>query len=254
MGSSSFRGFVGALTVVGLLSMPAVGVAATAPPRGHLRPDVRIRHELSGNWSGYALTGFGPYESVSASWTQPAVNCAATPTGYAAFWVGLDGYSTDTVEQTGTEADCFGGKAEYGAWYEMYPRDSYSLREPVAAGDSFTDSVTYIGKGLFGHSAWFELTLKDTTQGWSRTVLRPLASAKLASAEAIAEAPSDAFGVLPLSDFGSVGFSGMTVDGSLVSGSTPGVEPITMVSEDEALEAEPSAITGGSFTDNWYSS
>jgi hypothetical protein len=199
------------------------------------------------------VTGLGPYQSVSASWTQPAVDCAKTPNGYAAFWVGLDGYSTDTVEQTGTEADCSNGTAVYGAWYEMYPRDSFSIVEPVSPGDSFTASVTYLGKVFYGLTKEFELTLSDTTKGWSKKETRWLRTAQLGSAEAIAEAPSSIFEILPLSDFVTVGFNGFTVDGSLVSSSTPGVEPISMVSEEEALEAEPSAISDGSFTDTWYS-
>jgi Peptidase A4 family len=251
MGSSFFRGAPAVVGVVGLLFASPQAFAAGAAD--HSRPNRKISHSFSGNWSGYALTGTGPYQSVSASWTQPAVDCAKTRTGYAAFWVGLDGDTTDTVEQTGTEADCESGTAVYGAWYEMYPRDSYSLLEPVSAGDSFTASVTYLGKGLFGLTKWFKLTLSDTTKGWSRSVIRLLASAQLGSAEAIAEAPSSIAEILPLADFGTVGFSGLTVDGSVVSSSTPGVEPITMVSEADVVEAEPSAISDGSFTDTWYS-
>ena len=58
----------------------------------------------SSNWSGYAVLG-SSFTSAQASWTVPAAVC---PTGpgqnvlYAAFWVGLDGYSSSTVEQTGT--------------------------------------------------------------------------------------------------------------------------------------------------------
>jgi Peptidase A4 family len=251
MGSSRFRGAAPLLAVIGLLFASPAAFAAGAP--NHSRPNRKVGHSSSTNWSGYAVTGFGPYQSVSASWIQPAVDCAKTRNGYAAFWVGLDGYSTDTVEQTGTEADCSNGTAVYGAWYEMYPRDSYSILEAVSPGDSFTASVTYLGKAFFGLTKEFELTLSDTTKGWSKSEIRWLRTAQLGSAEAIAEAPSSLTETLPLADFETVGFSGLTVDGSLVSSSTPGVEPISMVSEAEALEAEPSAISDGSFTDTWYS-
>jgi hypothetical protein len=251
MGASSFRGAVPVATLAGLLLALVPASAAASGVNG--ARNHRIRHEASTNWSGYALTGPGPYDSVSASWTQPAVNCAVTRTGYSAFWVGLDGYATETVEQTGTEADCSGGKPVYGAWYEMFPRGSVSLSEPVSPGDSFTASVTYLGKAFFGLTSKFELTLSDTTQGWSLSETKYLRMAKLGSAEVIAEAPSSILGVLPLSDFGNVAFSGVTVNGSLVSGSTPGLEPITMESEAGALEAEPSAISGGSFSDTWLS-
>ena len=48
----------------------------------------------------------GTYTSVSASWTQPG-SCSGGDQ-YAAFWVGLDGYSSSSVEQTGSEVDCIG--------------------------------------------------------------------------------------------------------------------------------------------------
>jgi Peptidase A4 family len=248
MGASAFRRAVPMVTLVGMLLAVAPATASAAHARNH-----RIRRGTSTNWSGYALTGPGPYSSVSASWTQPAVNCAVTRSGDSAFWVGLDGYTTETVEQTGTEANCVAGKAAYGAWYEMYPRGSVGLSEPVSPGDSFTASVTYLGKAFFGLTSKFQLTLSDTTQGWSRSETKYLRTAKLGSAEAIAEAPSSAFEVLPLSDFGAAAFSGLTVDGSLVSASTPSVESITMESETGALEAEPSALSDGSFTDTWFS-
>ncbi len=252
MGAPSFRGAVPLATIVGTLLAVAPASAAGTASSAHAR-DHRIRHGASTNWSGYALTGVGPYSSVSSSWTQPAVDCAVTRSGYSAFWVGLDGFSTETVEQTGTEANCSNGKPVYGAWYEMYPRGSVGLSEPVAPGDSITASVTYLGKAFFGLTSRFELTLSDATEGWSRSEIKYLRAAKLGSAEVIAEAPSSVFEVLPLSDFGTVPFTGMTVNGSLVSTSTPGLEPITMESETGTLEAEPSAISSGSFSDTWFS-
>jgi hypothetical protein len=247
MGAPSFRGAVPLATIVGVLLAVAPASAAGTHARDH-----RLRRGTSTNWSGYALTGPGPYNSVSASWTQPEANCAVTRGGDSAFWVGLDGYSTETVEQTGTEANCSNGKAAYGAWYEMYPRGSVRISEPVVPGDKITASVTYLGKAFFGLTSRFELTLSDATEGWSQSETKYLRRAKLGSAEAIAEAPSSVFEVLPLSDFGSVAFSGVTANGSLVSASTPGLEPITMESEAEVLEAEPSAISGGAFTDTWF--
>jgi len=205
---------------------------------------------MSDNWSGYALNGSGPYESVSASWTQPALDCTQEET-FASFWVGLDGDSTTakTVEQTGTEGTCYQGSAYYIAWYELYPRwpvylGEFTGKDPVLAGDSFTASVTHLG------SSRFMISLSDTTQGWSYTRIKTLRKAGLLSAEAIVEAPWSE-GPLPLADFGTLAFSGMTVNGSLVTGSTPGLEPISMIGS--AVEAEPSPISSGGFSDTWHS-
>ena len=150
------------------------------------------------------------------------------------------------VEQTGTEADCSRGAAVYSAWYEMYPKYPVNYADPVSAGDSFTASVTYVGSG------YFKLTLSDTTRGWSHATSQRLRSARRGSAEAIAEAPSSSGGVLPLADFGTVGFTGTSVNGSPLTGSTSGIEPITMVSA-STVKAAPSAISSGSFSDTWYS-
>jgi hypothetical protein len=222
------------------MSVPAPALAAA-----HAGPNHRIDHSTSTNWSGYAASGFGPYTSVSSSWTQPAVSCSRTSTGWSAFWVGLDGDTTNTVEQTGTEADCSNGTAVYYAWYEMYPKYPVNYTNPVSAGDSLSATVTYVGSG------YFKLTLSDTTRGWSRTTSQRLKSARLGSAEAIAEAPSGSGGVLPLADFGTAAFSGVTVNDSLLTGSTPGLDPITMVSG-STVKAAPSGISGGGFTDTWH--
>jgi hypothetical protein len=225
----------------------APALAAAGPLDRAAAPNHKVDHSSSSNWSGYAVQGSGPYQSVSASWTQPAVNCERTPTGWSAFWVGLDGDTTNTVEQTGTEADCSSGKPVYYAWYEMYPKYPTNYRNPVLAGDSFSASVSYLGSGSF------RLTLSDSTERWSQTTTQKLKSAKLGSAEAIAEAPSGSGGVLPLADFGAATFSAVTVAGSLLTSTTPGIEPITMVSG-STVKAAPSALSAGGFSDTWYSS
>jgi hypothetical protein len=177
---------------------------------------------------------------VSATWTQPAVNCSVTPTGWSSFWVGLDGDTSNTVEQTGTEADCSSGRPVYSAWYEMYPKFPKTYSSPVAPGDRFTASVTTDGAGSF------TLTLTDATQGWTQRTSARLKSARLASAEIIAEAPSSSGGVLPLADFGTVGFSGAAVNGATLTSATP----ITMASG-STVKAQPSNLSNGSFSVAW---
>jgi hypothetical protein len=222
----------------------AIFALCSSPAPASAAPNHRIRFGVSDNWSGYAVSGFGPYTSVSSSWTQPAVECATTPRGFSSFWVGLDGDTSKTVEQTGTEANCSGGTASYAAWYEMFPKRPFNYPNPVIPGDSFTASVTVIGRGRF------QLTLTDATQGWSQTTVKKRRSARLASAEVIAEAPSTRKSVLPLSDFGTIGLSGASADGSLLTSSTPGIEQITMASG-ATVKATPSAISGGSFSVTW---
>src|SRR5690348_12236358 len=61
----------------------------------------------STNWSGYAVTGpNGSVSSVQGSWIVPSVTCAKHSATYSSYWVGIDGFSSGTVEQTGTDSDC----------------------------------------------------------------------------------------------------------------------------------------------------
>jgi Peptidase A4 family len=191
----------------------------------------------SQNWAGYAVTGApGSFTSVSASWAQPAVNCGPAGT-FSAFWAGLDGDGTQTVEQTGTEADCSGGAPTYQGWYEVFPNAPVFYPSPVQPGDAMSASVTSAGNGVF------TLTLSDATQGWTQTTQQTAAAAQLGSAEVIAEAPSQAT-VLPLADFGTVNFTAATVDNAPIGG-TANLSELVMQSGSGADLATPSGLTGG---------
>jgi hypothetical protein len=165
---------------------------------------------------------------------------------FASFWVGLDGDGTNTVEQTGTEADCRGDSAAYQGWFEMFPANPVFYSNPVQPGDAMSASVVAAGGGAF------TLTLTDSTQGWTQAAHQVSATAQLGSAEVITEAPSNG-NVLPLSDFGAVSFTGATVDQTALGDANP--DALTMVSAQNVTEATPSALTGGSaFSVTWDSS
>jgi hypothetical protein len=229
--------FVGVLVIAAAVSASAGGAA---PSLQHGRMH-RISNSTSTNWSGYAVTG-SRFTSVSASWTEPTVTCSGT--AYSSFWVGLDGDTSGTVEQTGTDADCSGSTPQYYAWYEMYPKFPVNLPGAVRPGDKLSASVTTNGSGSF------TLTITDSTQGWKNTTNARLKSAKLASAEVIAEAPSSSGGVLPLANFGTVSFSGATANGKVLTSSTPNIDPITMASG-STVKAQPSSISNGAFSVTW---
>jgi hypothetical protein len=204
----------------------------------------------STNWSGYAATS-GTYTSATASWTQPAGKCTGGDQ-YAAFWVGLDGYSSDTVEQTGSEVDCIGRTAEYYAWYEAYPSASVNYSNTVKAGDQFTATVTWVSGDEFS------LYIDDVTENWSHTTDVDVSGAARSSAEVIAEAPCCTFsgGILPLTDFGTVNFSGSTVTptsgSSEAIGSAPGVTEIIMVDNFGRDKDTVSSLTDGeNFSCTW---
>jgi hypothetical protein len=229
--------FVGVLVIAAALSATAGG---STPNLRHGWMH-RISNSTSSNWSGYAVTG-SRFTNVSASWTQPTAKCSGT--AYSSFWVGLDGDTSNTVEQTGTDADCSGSTPQYYAWYEMYPKYPVNLRGTVRPGDHLTATVATNGSG------GFTLTITDSTQGWTNTTNARLKSAKLASAEVIAEAPSSSGGVLPLANFGTVSFTGAKANGSTLTSSTPHIDPITMQSG-STVKAQPGGISSGAFSVAW---
>jgi hypothetical protein len=188
---------------------PAAGAAGRsgAPPR-----PLTHTHPLMGsdaqslNWSGYDVTG-GPFTSVTATWTQPAVRSSGSTFSDAAFWVGLDGDGSATVEQIGTEGFSE-GVVGYDAWYEMYPAGPVTIGMAIHPGDVLTGTVTATG------SATFTLSLVNHTTGKSFTTTQSMMTpAPLASAEIIAEAPSGGSGVVALADFTLASFTGCAIDG-----------------------------------------
>jgi Peptidase A4 family len=199
---------------------------------------------ISGNWAGYAVTGQqGSFTSVSAAWTQPAASCSGTEE-FAAFWVGLDGDGTQTVEQTGTEADCDGGTTSYQGWYEVFPAAPVFYSSPVQPGDAMSASVVSDGNDVF------TLTLSDKTADWTQTIQQSSPDAELGSAEIIAEAPSDGESVLPLADFGTVDFTSATVNQQPLS-SAPDLDAITMASNAGTLATPSTLSDDDAFSVTW---
>jgi len=200
----------------------------------------------STNWSGYAVTGAnGAYNSVSASWTEPTATCTSRRSHqYSSFWVGLDGYSSNSVEQTGTDADCSGRTAQYYGWYEMYPAYPVNFSNTVRPGDSLSASVTFSG------TETYTLVLKDSTQGWTQTITQNETGLARSSAEVITEAPSSNTGVLPLADFGTVTYSVSAANGTSLGTQNP--TGIVMINNSGQDKDSTSAINGsGGFSNTW---
>jgi len=222
-------------------------------PRQHGPIIDRLKHEdgsvTSGNWSGYAVTGAsGSFTYAAGSWVVPAVTCDSRQAQYSSFWVGLDGYNSGTVEQTGTDSDCDRDKPTYYAWYEFYPAASARINTVgVQPGNVMSAWVSYA-------NSEFTVWIENITTGQTFSVSSAVTSAVRSSAEWIAEAPSGARGVLPLANFGTVLFGDdstgvattncATEGGSCVPiGSYTTWEAITMESR-RTIEAVPSALSG----------
>jgi len=262
--------FVGALATLALI----VGVASspnpqnsttqTKRPRFHavnrmVREDTSNATSESLNWSGYAATGSG-FTKATGSWVVPTATCSSGDQ-YGSFWVGIDGYDSDTVEQIGTNTNCSGSTPVYQAWYEFCCIEPEIIIPSltITPGDVIQAAVSYNGTE-------FTLTIKDVTSGKAYKKTGNISGAERASAEWIAEAPSSG-GILPLTNFGTAlfgkdstgvaGTNAATLGGKTEPiGKFPTFYQITMVDNSGNTKAVPSALSTDltSFSDQWVAS
>lgn len=236
------------------------------PSTRHHAPRFRNSEGTASNWGGYAVqTSLASPQkhvvsAVHGSWVIPKVSPSASADTYSALWVGIDGYSDNSVEQLGTEQDWTPrGQTNY-VWFEMYPHASFLIPDfPIEPGDKFSASVNYASGGLF------ILSITNETKSVAYTVPPRYTKMKTAgreSAEWIVEAPFSG-GVLPLADFGTVSFSSCSVTLNGIAGAINNpnwqYDNIIMAS-DRIVKARPSSlrdstvrdVTTSAFSARWY--
>jgi hypothetical protein len=203
----------------------------------------------SSNWSGYADTG-SSFSKVTGTWTEPTgVSSGRRTTSLAAFWVGIDGYSSDTVEQDGTLIESYEGTLYYYDWWEIYPENDIQVVANVSPGDHITSTVT-----RSGHS--YTLSVTDSTHpADSFSTTQTYSGAADSSAEWIAEAPSGSSGVYPLTEFSTFSLSGASVTEGSTSGTISSFtdDEITMADSSGHVEAQPGSLnsSGNAFSVTW---
>ena len=252
------------VTIATMLLLPALPAFASPALAVVHHPMIRSGTSTSTNWSGYAVLGpVGSVTDVKGSWIVPAIQgTCPSQNQYSSHWVGIDGDTSKTVEQTGTDSDCQNGAPVYYVWYEFYPHPSYLVTGmTVHSGDYIKAEVSYV-------SGKFAVTITDTTTGKTFSTSTKVNSAQRNSAEWITEAPWSG-GVLPLADFGTISWGvdythAASTNYATVSGTTGPVgsfpsshlDVITMVTSGGAPKASPSGLSsdGTSFTVTWSSS
>jgi len=215
----------------------------------------------STNWGGYAATGStGSVSDVKASWIVPSVTCPKSGSTYAALWVGIDGYSSSTVEQTGVLVHCLLGKATYSAWYEFYPAASVTISGfSVKPGNTISAEVGYSTA-----TSLFTTTIQNINTGSSFSKSSAVSSAQRSSAEWIIERPETCLlkcKLTTLSNFGTADYgldytSVASTNYATISGATGAISnfasavAITMVSSTGSTLAQSSILStdGTSFS------
>src|SRR5256886_4440266 len=257
---------ISSATATAFIVLSFLMTASALPvPQLTLAPRAHDGSFQSTNWSGYAVTGAsGSVSDAKGSWTVPAIQGTCPSTNqYSSFWVGIDGYSSGTVEQTGTDSDCQNGVPTYYAWYEFFPHPPFLINGiSVHPGDVISAEAHALGNGKF------TVSISDITTGQSFSTSSTVHRARQSSAEWIAEAPSSSGGILPLANFGTVKFGldntgvgstcyatiGVTTAAFGTFGSN--VQKITMVTSGGATKASPSnpSSDNTSFSVTWVSS
>jgi len=283
------RAFVvaGAGALCALLTCPIAGGAASAAPRGpeaaRAAAVAAIRglqaappggaargvHVVRGhsgtttaatsyNWSGYV--DLAPARKtmvhVAGSWTEPALKCTSNEDQAVVFWVGLDGWTNDTVEQSGTYAECYEHVAYYYDWWEMYPTNDITTVAAINPGDKITADDSF-------SAGTYTLAVTDTTNSSASFSTTQTCGAGLtcenSSSEWIGETPGNVRGYYPLPNFkkwtvtkAATGTS-LTRSGSISSQNNL---QVTMISDADYALATPGALNakGNSFTDTWNNS
>ncbi len=226
-----------AVIVATILFLTAFLTVAISPAlSATFAPEIMERtHNGSLNWSGYAVSGpAGSVTSVTGTWIVPTVTPTKGGYSYVAFWAGIDGYSSSTVEQAGVMAVSNGKTVSYSAWYEFYPAASVTISSVVVSpGDSVTVTVSYLAGNKFS------VLLTDNTNGQSFTISDTINGAARSSAEWIVERPSIGGSITKLANFGTATFSECSPTGSGLSSPIS----ITMVNNRGQILAQPSALT-----------
>ena len=229
----------------------------------------------STNWSGYSVTsGKNTVTSVSGTWKVPTVTASANPQTYSSVWVGIDGFSSSTVEQIGTEQDVINGTKVYDVWWEMYPTNYEQVITTqttstgatikgssfaISPGDTISASVVYVGTNARGLQL-FKLTIADTTKGEFFTTTQAQSSRQnsrvsRSSAEWILEAPTVGGGQSAVANFSPATFTSASAtingatgpidDGSFSpsSGTQANLYSIDMVSQSGATLDQVGGLT-----------
>jgi hypothetical protein len=232
---------VGATVVAGALGLAAGPAAAST----------------STNWAGYVVSAPGAaFSDVKGTWVQPTATCT-NANAASAFWIGLGGaaQSSTGLEQIGSSADCQSGSPSYYGWYEILPAASVMLPVQISPGDTISAEVA-------ATDTTFTFTLADVTTGETYSTTTTVANPAVDSAEWIAEAPSLCVSkckILPLANFGSVGFSAASATANTHTGTISDAlwtsDNVRLASR-SVVQALPSSLSddGASFSVAWRSS
>jgi hypothetical protein len=153
------------------------------------------------NWSGYAQSAEGTsFYAVTDTWTVPTVDTSLPGIQFSSDWVGIGGFSDQTLVQAGTQADNIDGIAYYNAWTEILPASERPLTLAIHPGDTVTATVQQNFPGIW------RMTVQDDTSKTKAVRIAFYGGSSHASVEAIHERPTVLGGLATLAKTSNVTF------------------------------------------------
>ena len=227
--------------------------AAVNNPDGTRSGAVRsIMTQQFKNYAGYEAQSSEPsqpmhYDSTTAFWRVPAVQCGSGEDSGSAVWAGISTPDTSHIAQTGTISACQAGSPIYYAVWEMYPVRPYLISQPLQPGDQVVATVDY-------QQGQFLLKLENVSEQWSFTTTQMGSQNETLAAECIVEAPATNTGqIVPLSNFGSVSVS-CQVNGQAIGITGPQISVYQMRGPQQHASTSDLDQQGATFTVDWQSS
>lgn len=224
----------------------------------------------SSNWSGYVLPTSSVDSLTSGEWTVPTLDCADTPNGSSATWVGIggDGPSSGALLQTGIEDDCVNGVQVDSGWFEIVPstpnyQETFS-GFPVSPGDTIEAIVGYVNgqwvtvvenlntglSGVFLISDGWEVVTTATSvpvggmQGYATNTSYSGAYSAEWIEEDVTNASSGSLFSLP--NYGSVTFFNLRTN--LPSWSLTGSDAVEIMTSNGVVVSVPGPVSNDGFT------
>jgi Peptidase A4 family len=229
--------------------------------------------KISLNWAGYVVPSSAPVTAVSGQFTVPTLNCAKTTDAGMSTWVGIGGAggTSGDLLQTGVRSDCQGGTQydDVGWWEEApeYPEIDFTgvnvspgnlMRATVSqnADLSWTTRIDDLTTGISGLMTTGQAygTVLDTNPTTWLDQEGSTANVSYSgghTAEWIVEDYLYNQALVPLADFGTVTFTGVTT--SLPSWTLTNSEQSGIGDRTGLLHAAPSApdSSGHGFSVYW---
>lgn len=240
----AFRLFLARWSALALLATGVTGAGTTAivmarHPANNgpaLRSVIRTD---SPNWAGYVFTA-EHVTGLRADWTEPFVIPVRSVSGMSV-WLGIGGFASTDIMQTGTSVFFTGRYGDEEAWYERWPRDPGQVNSQfrVFPDDVIRGVLTHVA----GTASEWRVSIKETATGavWTRLVDY---AGPVVGPDFVIEDPGkpSGKGTLTMARWGSVTFSHMQIQ---VNGRWLPAGEFPAVRIDMAQDGKTTAAVGG---------